>query len=481
MLLSVLRETANQNEGSDPRMMEGEKGCLLLDSCFSYSPHLDQIDRRIDNKLSSVSVACGVKPVRTMPVVRGLLNDKEVKVLRDSGCSTSVARRDLIRKTQFTNQERACILIDGTVKQFPVAKVYVDTPYYTGELEVLTMENPFYDLILGNVPNVRNPSQPKSDWKPAKEKGLAAETIHQRPQAEKPLRQLEVAGLCDDVSVEQIRQEQETDPTLNGLRRKVASGEERVSRVGNKTKLIMKDNIMYRRFSTKEPEKTTLQLIVPKKFRRRILSHAHRSFPGGHLGAKKTTERVSADYYWPGVHVDTRRYCRACEECHRSLPKDNVPDVPVGATPPVDEPSHTSPLKRNRRHDDHQKTDEEIDIEDDVEKPTTPLDKAATTVVIVDDEIEDDWSDEPNPDLPRMMMEQLHSLTLKETQTYRDVVSITEPKKHQKDELRHLLEKYSATLTNFPGVRKADCYDIGYVNSRRTIRETVKKKTSHKT
>ena len=28
------RGTANQNEGSDPRMMEGEKGCLLLDSFF---------------------------------------------------------------------------------------------------------------------------------------------------------------------------------------------------------------------------------------------------------------------------------------------------------------------------------------------------------------------------------------------------------------------------------------------------------------
>ena len=81
--LDMLEQTESRtsdNNGSDPRMTEGEKGCLLLNSCFSYSPHLDQIDRRTANKLPSVSVACGVKPARTMPVVRAwFLNDREVK------------------------------------------------------------------------------------------------------------------------------------------------------------------------------------------------------------------------------------------------------------------------------------------------------------------------------------------------------------------------------------------------------------------
>ena len=50
--------------------------------------------------------------------------------------------------------------------------------------------------------------------------------------AEKSLRQLEVAGLFDGVSAEEIRQEQKKDPTFNGLRRNVASCDERVSRTG---------------------------------------------------------------------------------------------------------------------------------------------------------------------------------------------------------------------------------------------------------
>ena len=336
------RVKGNQSTGSDVKT-EGERGCLLLDSCFSCSPHLDQIDgTRADIELPSVSAACGAKPVRTMPVVRGLVNDREVEVLRDSGCSTAVARLELIRPTQITNQERSCVLIDGTVRRFPVAKICVDTPYYTGELEVLGVENPIYDLILGNVSGVRNPSEPQLDWKPTKsvkkEEGLAVETRSQRLKADKPLRELKVPGQIEGVTAEEFRLEQEKDPSLAGLRQKINSGDEKVSRNGNKTKYIMRKNLMYRRFSTREPEETTLQLIVPEKLRRHVLTLAHESILGGHLGAKKTTERISAHFYWPGVHADTRRYCRSCDGCQRSLPKGKVSRVPLGTTPLIDEP-----------------------------------------------------------------------------------------------------------------------------------------------
>ena len=336
------RAKGNFSTGSDVKT-EGEKGCLLLDSCFSCSPHLDRVKgSRDDIELPSVSAACGAKPVRTMPVVKGRLNDREVEVLRDSGCSTAVARLELVKPEQLTNQERSCVLIDGTVRRFPVAKICVDTPYYTGELEVLGVENPIYDLIIGNVAGVRNPSEPREDWKPTKsvdkEEGHAVETRSQRRNAEKPLRELKVPGQMEGITAEQFRLEQEKDLSLAGLRRKIDSGDEKVSRNGDKTKFIMKNKLMYRRFSTREPEETTLQLIVPEKLRRHVLSLAHESILGGHLGAKKTTERISAHFYWPGVFADTRRYCRSCDGCQRSLPRGKVSKVPLGSTPLIDEP-----------------------------------------------------------------------------------------------------------------------------------------------
>lgn len=122
--------------------------------------------------------------------MEGLLNETRVEVLRDSGCSTVIAKKDLIRKEQFTGQVKYCLLIDRSVRKFPVANVFVDTPFYAGEVEVLVVENPLYDLILGNVSNVRDASDPKPDWKPSKEEGLAVQTRQQRRQADKPLRKL---------------------------------------------------------------------------------------------------------------------------------------------------------------------------------------------------------------------------------------------------------------------------------------------------
>jgi len=87
-----------------------------------------------------------------MPVVDGFLEDQPVKVLRDSGCSTIVVRRSLVSEDKLTGQEERCILIDGTVRRTPVAQIYIDTPYFTGTTTAVCMNNPLYDVIVGNVP-----------------------------------------------------------------------------------------------------------------------------------------------------------------------------------------------------------------------------------------------------------------------------------------------------------------------------------------
>ena len=61
---------------------------------------------------------------------------------------------------QLTNKVSTCVLIDGTEKQFPVAILHIDTPYFVGEVEAKVMEHPVYDLILGNIPGVRYKPDP---------------------------------------------------------------------------------------------------------------------------------------------------------------------------------------------------------------------------------------------------------------------------------------------------------------------------------
>jgi len=87
-----------------------------------------------------------------MPVSEGLLESQPVKVIRDSGCTTVVVRQSLVPEDKLTGQEECYVLIAGTVRRTPVAKIFIDTPYFTGMTTAVCMNNPVYDLIIGNVP-----------------------------------------------------------------------------------------------------------------------------------------------------------------------------------------------------------------------------------------------------------------------------------------------------------------------------------------
>jgi len=99
-----------------------------------------------------------------MPVADGLLENKPVQALRDTGCSAVIVRRSLVSETKLTGQEARCVLIDGTIRRAPVAQVFIDKPYFTGTTTAVCMEKPLYDVIVGNIPGATNPTlvQPAS-------------------------------------------------------------------------------------------------------------------------------------------------------------------------------------------------------------------------------------------------------------------------------------------------------------------------------
>ena len=66
--------------------------------------------------------------------------------------------RATVREEQFTGQKEACVLIDGVVKYYPTATVELDAPFYQGKAKALCMENPLYDVIIGNIEGARMPT-----------------------------------------------------------------------------------------------------------------------------------------------------------------------------------------------------------------------------------------------------------------------------------------------------------------------------------
>ena len=106
-----------------------------------------------------------------MVVAVGQVSGRQVlvEVLRDSGCSTMVIRKDLCDTDDFTGETRGCVMMDGRLIEVPVVTKTVDTPYYTGIVEGIAMDPPIYDLVIGNIPTAQNQEDPDTSWEPVKE------------------------------------------------------------------------------------------------------------------------------------------------------------------------------------------------------------------------------------------------------------------------------------------------------------------------
>ena len=94
---------------------------------------------------------------KCMPLATGKVCENVVEVLRDTGCNGVIVRRELVKEDDFTGSMGYVIAIDRTLKEAPIAKIKVDTPYYTGVIQTICLRDPWFDLVIGNIPGARNP------------------------------------------------------------------------------------------------------------------------------------------------------------------------------------------------------------------------------------------------------------------------------------------------------------------------------------
>ena len=101
-----------------------------------------------------------------------------------------------------------------------------------------------------------------------------------------------------------------------------------------------KNGILFRVFKIFDAngEQATRQVVVPQPLRQQVMNVAHSSILGGHLGVKKTTDKITSNFYWPGIHSDITRFCQSCDICQRTVAKGNVSKVPIEKMPLIDTP-----------------------------------------------------------------------------------------------------------------------------------------------
>lgn len=319
-----------------------------------------------------------------LPTGLGRVNGKCVTLLRDTGCNAIVVRKSLVGHLQMSGEFQPCVLMDGTVRRFPIAFIDIQTPYFSGNVKALCMDNPVYDLIVGNVNGVEMPIgvqrrteeasgscfgtasevgteetkkgvdmetqtetgtddvvEEKGVVMEAKDQmdsnthagiGASVETRGMKRKKEQPWRRLttpdgiEVAATRDEMLMEQKR-----DVTLEKVKRLAESGESKVVGKGSRVRYFYDNSLLYRQYESPHVENGQVfkQLVVPKPLRESVLHLAHDMPLAGHLQTKKTLDRVMSQFYWPGIQSDVKRYCASCDACQRTTPKGRVGKVPL--------------------------------------------------------------------------------------------------------------------------------------------------------
>ena len=107
---------------------------------------------------------------------------------------------------------------------------------------------------------------------------------------------------------------------------------------GGKVGYIVKSGLLFRIFDPRRNRNARKQLLVPGKLTDKVLAVAHDGLLSGHCGIKRTLERVASNFYWPDMPNDVRRYCRSCDICQKTVPREMQGKAPLQRMPVMKEP-----------------------------------------------------------------------------------------------------------------------------------------------
>ena len=94
--------------------------------------------------------------------------------------------------------------------------------------------------------------------------------------------------------------------------------------------LTVKDGVLCRLFNRKNGTDEHVQLIAPKEMQHDILRQMHNNVLSGHLGVRKTKEKLSKCYYWFNLRQDVNLHVRRCDTCAADKLPSKTPRASMG-------------------------------------------------------------------------------------------------------------------------------------------------------
>ena len=101
-----------------------------------------------------------------------------------------------------------------------------------------------------------------------------------------------------EIDSNELQRLQDNDLTLRKFRTWIKEGKGQRTRPKWKERFYMNKSIMYREYETsaKKGSVSTTPLVLPTNIRKAVMEVAHDSILGGHLGGKKTLDRVTSNF-----------------------------------------------------------------------------------------------------------------------------------------------------------------------------------------
>lgn len=118
----------------------------------------------------------------------------------------------------------------------------------------------------------------------------------------------------------------------------VAGSEEHAKRVSRIAKnCFIKDGVVfYHLHRNKGPSSITV--LAPQVLREHILRSAHTTWDGGHGGEDRTLNRITLNFWWPGISADVDRFIHRCLRCQEAKGKRPAP-APLQNLPICEHPN----------------------------------------------------------------------------------------------------------------------------------------------
>ena len=309
-------------------------------------------------------------------VCNGTLNSKNVSILRDTGAAQSIIHISLIPELRFSDEH--VVVSDFTsTKVLPLAEVKLNCPYVNKNVMVAVTDKEFpidVDVVLGNdvagsrvISNliICNPEKYNTPNESC-ESNVKIPTERYDPLCivtrSKTLKEIEPASLDHnylpeilDISRENFARLQRDDKNLSNFFDKAVQKSEmdKVPSYFIDNDILMR---LYRpsKLSADDSWADCEQLIIPTILRGKILEIAHSG--ESHLGITKTYQRLSCDFYWPGMKRDVKEFVKCCHICQvAGKPNEVIPPAPLKSVIVPHEPFSkviidcVGPLPKTRR------------------------------------------------------------------------------------------------------------------------------------